>query len=51
MSEKYVHEPTDENAILEVNNGTKRTLSALYKQLDKLDMDTDLIKESIKYMG
>ena len=51
MSEKYVHEPKDEKSILEVNDGTKRTLSALYKQLEQLGIDTDLIKASIKYLS
>ena len=49
MSEKYVHEPDNMGQICEINNGTKRTLSALFKQLDSLDIDTSAIKESISY--
>lgn len=49
MSEKYVHEPESMGEISEINNGTKRTLTALFKQLDCLDIDTSAIKESISY--
>jgi hypothetical protein len=44
MSDKYVHEPEDASLINEVNNGTKRTLTALYKQLESLGIDTCQIK-------
>jgi len=49
MSEKYVHEPDSMEQINEINEGTKRTLTALYKQLEALEIDTEAIKESIKY--
>ena len=39
MSDKYVHEPENAELINEINNGTKRTLTALYKQLEGLDID------------
>lgn len=49
MSDKYVHEPSSESEIMEINNATKRTLTALYKQLEAMEIDTSVIKESIRY--
>ena len=45
-SEKYVWEPKD---ILSINNGSKRTLTALFKELDALGLDSKSIKKSIQY--
>ena len=49
MSDNYVHEPDNMGQISEINNGTKRTLTALFKQLDSLDIDISAIKQSISY--
>ena len=43
-SEEYVKDPED---ILEPNNGSKRTLTALYKQLEKQE-GSDLIVRELK---
>ena len=45
-SDNYIWEPED---ILSPNEGSKRTLTALFKQFDEMDIDTDTIKESIHY--
>lgn len=45
-SPNYIWEPED---VLAPNDGSKRTLTALYKQFDEMGIDTDKIKESIKY--
>lgn len=45
-SPNYVWEPED---ILSANDGSKRTLSALWQQLEALEIDTDQIKKSIKH--
>ena len=46
-SENYIWEPEN---ILEPNNGSKRTLTALFKQFEeKGGIDTQKIKDSINY--
>lgn len=47
MSSNYIHEPDSIEAIQHINNGSKRTMEALYKQLEKMDIDCERIKESI----
>jgi hypothetical protein len=49
MSKNYVHEPQSIEQILEANDATKRTLTALYQQLEEKGIDTEKIKESIQY--
>lgn len=46
MSPDYVWEPAD---ILSPNNGSKRTLTALWKQFENLGVDTGEIKDNIRY--
>jgi predicted chitinase len=45
-SPDYVWEPED---ILSPNDGSKRTLTALFRQFEAEGIDVDKIKESIKY--
>jgi hypothetical protein len=46
MSENYIWEPED---VLSINNGSKRTLTALYKELEQNEIDVESIKSSINY--
>ena len=43
-SPNYKWEPED---VLAINDGSKRTLTALYKQLDEAGIDTEKVRESI----
>lgn len=43
MSEEYVQDPQNEDDILQPNSGTKRTLTALFKQIAKQEGSEDLV--------
>lgn len=43
-SENYKDEPDTMDQILCANNGSKRTLTALYEELQEMGIDTDTIK-------
>lgn len=45
-SDDYIWEPED---VLSINDGSKRTMTALYKELAQMGYDPEEIKESIKY--
>ena len=45
-SDNYIEDPED---IFSPNEGSKRTLTALFKQFDEMDIDTAKIKDSIHY--
>lgn len=47
-SENYKEEPETMDQILCANDGSKRTLTALFEELQHMGVDTDKIKHNIK---
>ena len=45
-SDDYIWEPED---VMSINDGSKRTLTALWKQFEEEGIDVDSIKQSINY--